>query len=65
MAQHKGFACQACGAEFDTREQLDNHNRKQHQHGGHAGASESAGASSTNAGSENKDRTGQSGSSGI
>jgi hypothetical protein len=32
MAQHKDFACPACGAEFETREQLDNHNQKEHQH---------------------------------
>jgi hypothetical protein len=66
MAQHKGFACPACGAEFDTREQLENHNRKQHQQGGQAGAGGSAGSGSanaggTNAGSGNKDRTGSSG----
>lgn len=31
MAQQKGFACPACGAEFETREQLDNHKKREHQ----------------------------------
>ncbi len=26
----KDFKCQMCGAEFDTREQLDEHNRTKH-----------------------------------
>lgn len=32
MAQQKGFACPACGAEFETREQLDSHNTTSHSH---------------------------------
>jgi hypothetical protein len=35
--EHKDFSCPACGAEFETREQLDTHARKEHQHAGQAG----------------------------
>jgi hypothetical protein len=31
MDKPKGFRCQACGAEFDTREQLQEHGRKEHK----------------------------------
>ncbi len=34
MPQNRNFACPTCGAEFDTRQQLDNHNRREHQRGG-------------------------------
>ncbi len=33
----KDFRCQACGAEFDTKDQLDTHNRNQHPSGKPAG----------------------------
>jgi hypothetical protein len=26
----KDFRCKACGAEFDTREQLESHNKREH-----------------------------------
>jgi hypothetical protein len=38
MAEHKDFSCPACGAEFETREQLEEHGRKEHRHGGQSGA---------------------------
>jgi hypothetical protein len=34
MAQNRGFSCPTCGEDFDTRQQLDNHNRREHQRGG-------------------------------
>lgn len=34
----KKFSCPACGAEFDTREQLEKHGEREHQHA-HAGHS--------------------------
>jgi len=32
MAQNPKITCEACGTEFDTREQLDQHNRREHAH---------------------------------
>ncbi|MGQ0814862.1 MAG: hypothetical protein ACT4O1_10410 [Gemmatimonadota bacterium] len=31
MAEKHDFICAACGQEFDTREQLDTHNERQHE----------------------------------
>jgi hypothetical protein len=31
MAKER-MRCRACGAEFDSREQLDQHNRREHAH---------------------------------
>ncbi|MGH7639215.1 MAG: hypothetical protein ACREOK_16310 [Gemmatimonadaceae bacterium] len=31
---HKEFSCPACGAEFDTREQLEKHGKEKHQQSG-------------------------------
>ena len=33
MAEQRSFRCQACGKEFRTRQQLDDHKRKEHQQG--------------------------------
>jgi hypothetical protein len=30
MAEIKDFTCRACGAQFDTRETLDRHQRREH-----------------------------------
>ena len=30
MAETKDFTCRACGAQFDTRDSLDQHNRREH-----------------------------------
>lgn len=30
MAEMKDFTCRACGAQFDTRDRLDRHNRREH-----------------------------------
>jgi uncharacterized C2H2 Zn-finger protein len=30
MAQDKNFRCQACGAAFGSRQELDQHNKKAH-----------------------------------
>jgi hypothetical protein len=32
MAPKDKITCRACGAEFDSREQLDQHNRREHAH---------------------------------
>ena len=32
------YECKACGAKFDTKEQLDGHNRREHSSGVTAGA---------------------------
>jgi len=32
------YECKACGAKFDTKEQLDVHNRREHSSGATAGA---------------------------
>jgi hypothetical protein len=32
MATKEKVTCRACGAEFDSREQLDEHNRREHAH---------------------------------
>ncbi|MGQ0712560.1 MAG: hypothetical protein ACT4PJ_02380 [Gemmatimonadaceae bacterium] len=32
MAKHPKVICEACGTEFDSREQLDQHNRREHAH---------------------------------
>jgi hypothetical protein len=37
---HKDFACKACGAEFDTRDQLDRHNEQQHAKGAQGGSAD-------------------------
>jgi len=50
MANDPGFDCQQCGAHFDTREQLDRHNRQQHS------PTQQAGSSSKNPSSVNRDR---------
>ena len=31
------FRCKACGAEFDSKDQLDTHNRNQHPSGSQSG----------------------------
>jgi hypothetical protein len=53
MAQHehKEFSCPACGAEFDTREQLESHAKSEHKRGGQAG-----GSSSSTQGSQTPDK---------
>lgn len=32
MAQNQKLTCDACGAEFDSQEQLEQHNRREHAH---------------------------------
>lgn len=32
MAQNKKLTCEACGTEFSSPEQLDQHNRREHAH---------------------------------
>ena len=32
MATKQKLTCTACGTEFDSREQLDQHNRQEHAH---------------------------------
>ena len=32
MSKDQKITCEACGTEFDTREQLDQHNRREHAH---------------------------------
>jgi hypothetical protein len=43
MPTTKNFECKACGATFDTKEQLDGHNRREHSSGATAGAGASTG----------------------
>lgn len=40
MANDRDFECQQCGAHFNSRESLDQHNRQQHQR--QAGSSSSS-----------------------
>ena len=44
MANDHGYDCQQCGAHFDTRDQLDRHNKQQHTQ--QAGSSSNVGSSS-------------------
>ena len=44
MANDRDFECQQCGAHFDSRDALDQHNRQQHSR--QAGSSSSSNASS-------------------
>ena len=37
MAETKDFTCRACGAQFDSRDKLDQHNRREHGTQGQAG----------------------------
>lgn len=32
MTKHEKMICRACGTEFDSREQLEQHNRREHAH---------------------------------
>ena len=32
MAQNQKLTCDACGTDFDSQEQLDQHNRREHAH---------------------------------
>ena len=32
MAQNRKLTCDACGTEFDSHEQLEQHNRREHAH---------------------------------
>jgi hypothetical protein len=51
MANDHGYDCQQCGAHFDTRDQLDRHNKQQHtQQAGssNVGSSSKSGSSSMN-----------------
>jgi hypothetical protein len=32
MASNQRVTCEACGTEFESREQLDQHNRREHAH---------------------------------
>lgn len=43
MAEIKDFTCRACGAQFDTREKLDQHNRREHGAGQQAQGSQQGG----------------------
>jgi hypothetical protein len=38
MPNPNSYECKACGARFDTKEQLDGHNRREHFSGAMAGA---------------------------
>ena len=38
MPNPNSYECKACGAKFDTKEQLDGHNRREHSSGTPAGA---------------------------
>lgn len=38
MPNPNSYECKECGARFDTREQLDGHNRREHSSGAMAGA---------------------------
>lgn len=58
MAQHKGFSCAACGAEFDTREQLADHNKSAHEHGAQPGANVGGSAGRTPTSGESGDSAG-------
>jgi hypothetical protein len=54
-----GFSCAACGAEFETRERLEEHKRKEH-----SGVQQDAGSTHTQSGqpeqpSNPRDRTDQ------
>ena len=32
MAQNRKLSCDSCGTEFDSQEQLEQHNRREHAH---------------------------------
>jgi hypothetical protein len=49
MPNPNAYECKACGAKFDTKEQLDGHNRREHSSGATAGA----GAGSSKSGNSN------------
>ena len=38
MPNPSTYECKACGARFDTKEQLDGHNRREHPSGAMAGS---------------------------
>ena len=38
MPNPNSYECKACGATFDSKEQLDAHNRREHSSGAMAGA---------------------------
>ena len=52
MANDHGYDCQQCGAHFDTRDQLDRHNKQQHTQ--QAGSS-NVGSSPRNQSNMNRD----------
>jgi predicted nucleic acid-binding Zn ribbon protein len=43
MPNPNAYECKQCGAKFDTREQLDGHNRREHPSGSKAGTTAGSG----------------------
>ena len=55
MANDQGYDCQQCGEHFDTRDQLNRHNKQQHMPTQQAGSS-NLGSSSRDSSKLNRDR---------
>ncbi len=75
MAEMKDFTCRACGAQFDTRDRLDQHNRREHGVGqksqgtgsgqyGERGTEDQTGRGYSEGGTQRGGQTSQSGQSG-
>lgn len=60
MRNDHGYDCQQCGEHFDTRDQLDRHNRQEHTQTRQAGSSNisssNMGSPSRNSSNSNRDR---------
>jgi hypothetical protein len=55
MANDHSFDCQQCGAHFDTRDQLERHNKQQHTPQTQQAGSSSMSSSSRNQSNVNRD----------
>ncbi len=47
MPNPNTYECKQCGATFDSKEQLDGHNRREHSSGSTAGAGSTSGTGGT------------------
>lgn len=56
MPNPNTYECKACGATFDSKEQLDGHNRREHSSGAKAGAGAGSGTSKGGSTPEKKNR---------
>jgi hypothetical protein len=54
MPNPNSYECKACGATFDSKEQLDGHNRREHSSGAMAGAGSGTGQKSGNSSTQKK-----------